>query len=303
MAKLLIALIAAAGLMRGPAPLPPDDDGGIGPRPAQAAVASPSTGEDETDPPASQPAAVGDDEPAADDDPVIRLLDALGHGADDLRAFTASIHYVVEDALLGEKVIRKGELVYRVDSESGDKSFAILFDSKIANGRKRDQLKHYVFSGVWFVEVDHEEKLFIKRQVVVAGEEYDPLKLGEGPFPLPIGQERKEVLARFEVSLIPLPDTGPLAKLKGEAPVDGLRLIPRSGSRAAEDIARIDLFYDRATHLPVGIDLIEINGDRKTARLEDLRRNPPLDEAALAKLSIAEPDPTEWRIDIRELER
>jgi hypothetical protein len=302
MANLLIALIAAAGLLRCPAPLPPADAGGTGPRPAQAAVASPWACEDETAPPAEQPAAAGQDEPA-EDDPVIALLDALERSADDLRTFTASIHYEVEDALLGEKVIRKGELVYRVDPVDGKKSFAILFNSRIANGRKRDQLKHYIFSDGWFVEVDHDEKLFIKRQVVAEGEEYDPLKLGEGPFPLPIGQAREDVLARFDVSLIELPDTGPLAKLKGGKPVDGLRLIPRPGSQAAEDIDRIDLFYDRATHLPVGISIIEVNGDRKTARLEDLRRNPPLDEAALAKLSIEEPDPTEWRIDIRELQR
>ncbi|MDY7109424.1 MAG: hypothetical protein SYC29_12380 [Planctomycetota bacterium] len=303
MATLLIALIAAASLLRGPAPLPPADAGGTGTRPAEAAVASPPDCGDETAPPASRPDTAGEDEPVANDDPVIALLDTLERSADDLRAFTASIHYVVEDALLGEKVIRKGELVYRADPEGGEKSFAILFESRIANGRKRDQLKHYVFSGGWFVEVDHDEKLFIKRQVVAEGEEYDPLKLGEGPFPLPVGQERAEVLARFQVSLLALPETGPLAKLRGETPVDGLRLIPRPGSQAAEDIARIDLFYDRDTHLPIGIDLIETNGDRKTARLGNLKRNPTLSKSALAKLSIDEPDPTEWRIDIRELER
>lgn len=299
MVKLLIALIAATGLMRSPAPLPSDHVEGTEPWHAQAAGAAfvpPSQSGDEPPP-------CGGDQAAGRDDPVITLLDTLERSADDLRTFTASIHYEVEDALLGEKVIRKGELVYRVEPEDREKSFAILFESKIANGRKRDQPKHYIFSGGWFVEVDHQEKLFIKRQVVAEGEEYDPLKLGEGPFPLPIGQPREEVLARFDVSLIELPETGPLAKLKGKKAVDGLRLIPKPGSAAAEDYTRIELFYDRETHLPVGIDLIEVNGDRKTARLEDLQRNPPLDEAALAKLSITEPDPTEWRIDIRELER
>lgn len=299
MVKLLIALIAATGLMRSPPPLPFDQVEGTEAWPAQAAGAAfvpPSKSGDEPPP-------CGGDQAAVDDDPVIALLDTLEHSAADLRSFTASIHYEVEDALLGEKVIRKGELVYRVEPEGGEKSFAILFESKIANGRKRDQLKHYVFSDGWFVEVDHQEKLFIKRQVVAEGEEYDPLKLGEGPFPLPIGQPREEVLARFDVSLIELPETGPLAKLKGKTAVDGLRLIPKPDSAAAKDYAHIELFYDRDTRLPVGIDLIEVNGDRKTARLEGLQRNPLLDEAALAKLSIIEPDPTEWRIDIRELEQ
>lgn len=299
MVKLLIALIAAAGLSRSPSLLSSDQVEGTEAWPAQAAGAAfvPPTQSGDEPPPC------GGDQSAGRDDPVITLLDTLERSADDLRTFTASIHYEVEDALLGEKVIRKGELVYRVEPESGKKSFAILFESKIANGRKRDQLKHYIFSGGWFVEVDHQEKLFIKRQVVAEGEEYDPLKLGEGPFPLPIGQPREDVLARFEVSLIELPETGPLAKLKGKTAVDGLRLIPKPGSAAAKDYAHIELFYDCDTRLPVGIDLIEVNGDRKTARLEGLQRNPLLDEAALAKLSIIEPDPTEWRIDIRELEQ
>jgi hypothetical protein len=307
MAKLLLALIAATGLMRCPAPLPSDEVEGTEPWQAQAAGAAflPPGGQCEqtAEPPAAQPDEAGEGEPGPADDPVVALLDTLEHSAADLRSFTASIHYEVEDALLGEKVIRQGELVYRVEPASGEKSFAILFQSRIANGRKRDQLKHYVFSGGWFVEVDHDEKLFIKRQVVAEGEEYDPLKLGEGPFPLPIGQPRDDVLARFEASLIELPETGPLARLKGRIEVDGLRLIPKPGVPAAEDFVRIDLFYDRATHLPAGINLVEVNGDRKTARLGDLQRNPPLDEAALAKLSVAEPDPAEWRIDIRRLER
>lgn len=307
MAKLLIALIAATGLMRCPAPLPSDEVEGTEPWQAQAAGAAPLSPGDQCEQPAEppterpEPASEGESGPA--DDPVVALLDTLEHSAADLRSFTASIHYEVEDALLGEKVIRQGELVYRVGPASGEKSFAILFQSRIASGRKRDQLKHYVFSDGWFVEVDHDEKLFIKRQVVAEGEKYDPLKLGEGPFPLPIGQPRDDVLARFDVSLIELPETGPLAKLKGRMEVDGLRLIPRPGVAAAEDFLRIELFYDRDTHLPAGINLLEVNGDRKTARLGDLRRNPPLDDAALAKLSIAEPDPKEWRIDIRRLER
>jgi len=253
---------------------------------------------------ADTPAATADptDEPPGDD-PVIRLLTELEGGAADLRAFTADIVYEVEDALLGEKVVRKGELIYRARPETKQKSFAILFDTVIENRRKREKLKHYIFSGRWLVEVDHDEKLFIKREVVPPGEDFDPLKLGEGPFPLPIGQPKDEVLARFDVTLCPLPDTGILRRLAGAVEVDGLKLIPKADTAAAEDVERIDVFYDRATRLPVGVNLIETNGDRKTARLDNVKRNPALGEVDLAKLSITEPDPTQWHIDIRPLER
>ena len=43
----------------------------------------------------------------------------------------------------------------------------------------------------------------------------------------------------------------------------------------------------------------ESNGNRKTVRLMQAQRNPKLDETQLAKLSIQDPDPAQWRIDIR----
>jgi len=43
--------------------------------------------------------------------------------------------------------------------------------------------------------------MFQKRQVVAPGESFDPLSI-DGPFPLPLGQKRETVLARFDVKLI-----------------------------------------------------------------------------------------------------
>ncbi len=277
---------------------------------AGLAACPPATGMvDETPPPAaSQP-----EQPPAEttapvvntqeeQDPAVALLDTLEQSARDLHTFTASIHYEVIAAFVDSKVIRKGELIYRVEPVDKKKSFAILFDTEIADNRKRERLNHYIFSDRWFVEVDHQEKLFIKREVVEPGEDFDPLKLGEGPFPLPIGQARDDVLARFDVSLIELPDYGPLAKLRGKVEVDGLLLTPKPKTQAADDYKRIALFYDRETRLPIGVEITEINDNRKTARLGDLQRNVELDADAMGKLSIASPDSKDWHIDIRPLQ-
>jgi hypothetical protein len=294
-------LFVTSGLMPGCAsPLPTDVEENREPRPPQTAgVATAPTTDDET------PAAAGDkeDDQAGEDDPVITLLETLESSAADLRTFTANVHYVVEDALEGDRVIRKGEIIYRVDPDNDEKAFAILFNSVIEDNRKRDRKSHYVFSGRWFAEIDHEQKLFIKREVVAPGEDFDPLKLGEGPFPLPIGQEKDEVLARFDVAPAELPEEGPLAKLKGTTEVDGLLLIPKKGTSAAEDFERIELFYDRQTHLPVGVAVTETNGDLKIARLDYLKRNVELDGAALKNLDVTEPDPRVWRVEVRRLER
>ncbi|UCD74382.1 MAG: hypothetical protein JSV91_11395 [Phycisphaerales bacterium] len=229
------------------------------------------------------------------DDPVVSLLDELEGSAADLTTFTADVLYQTEDALLGQKVSRRGAIAYAVEAETNRKKFAIRFNQIIESGRLRERQKHYIFSDRWLVEIDHAEKTFIKREIVPPGKEFDPLKLGEGPFPLPIGQARADVLARFDVGLIELPEEGSLARLRDTLQVHGLRLKPKAGTAEAEDYDHIDLFYDKNTLLPAGVEVIETNGDRKIARLENLKRNPELED----DFNVAEPDPTVWRIDVR----
>lgn len=238
-------------------------------------------------------------EETAPADPVADLLLKLEKSAADLHSFTADVLYQTEDALLGQQVTRKGSIIYRVVPDTDRKSFAILFDQTIESGRLRERRKHYIFDNRWLVEVDHAEKTFIKREIVPPGRSFDPLKLGEGPFPLPVGQSREEVLARFDATLLELPAEGALAKLADTTQVHGLRLVPKVDSADESDIDHIDLFYDRQSLLPVGVEVIATNDDRKTARLENLRKNPALTDEQLKSISTAEPDPTEWRIDVR----
>lgn len=245
-------------------------------------------------PPPQEPAAA---QPTVRGNPVDSLLDKLERSAADLNAFTAKVTYDKQDAVLDRLERRTGELVYRLDPQTKRKTFAILFDSVIAGQRKRNDLKHYIFDGRWLVEINHKEKQFIKREIVAPGKELDPLKLGEGPFPLPIGQARADVLARFDVTPAEVPQEGPLKDLKN---VEGLTLVPKPGTREARDFAKVVLFYDKQTSLPIGIHTMEPDGgDEKTILLGDVQRNPQLDEAALGKLNIHEPDPREWKIDVR----
>jgi len=229
-------------------------------------------------------------------DPVYDLLGRLERSAKDLHAFTAKIAFEKEDGLVGRTELRTGELIYRLDQDTQEKSFAILLDAVIINNVRRPSEKNYIFNGRWLVEVDPSQRQFIKREVVPPGQQLDPLKLGEGPFPLPIGQPRDEVLARFDVSPATLPATGMLQHLEN---VEGLLLVPKPGTQEAREYERVELFYDRDTLLPVGINAVEVRGNRQTVRLSDIKRNPALDEATLAKLDIREPDPREWRIDVR----
>ncbi len=238
-------------------------------------------------------------------DPVEALLDRLERSAEDLRDFQAKIRYYIWDAVLEEKQIRSGELIYQVDPDDRSKRFAILFDTFVFSNRQEKESKHYIFADGWLVEVDHNRKQFIKRQIVAPGEEFDPLKLGEGPFPLPIGQPKTEVLARFDVKLLDAPSDPLLAKMLIDRDVQGMVLFPKPNTSEAEKFQRVELFYDRATMLPVGINAVAAgaidpddpnSSSRKTVLLTNLKRNEGVDES---KLSIAEPDKRQWDIDIR----
>ena len=280
----LVILIMSATLGRcGPAPAPATaaDE-------AEAATAAPAVVLALADPP---PRVIHADPETADD-----LLARLERSASDLRDFQAGVTYWKWDSVLERDEIRQGEVVYQVDPVNGTKRFAILLERLIVGNRARTLRKHYVFDGTWLVEIDHDSRMFIKRQIVPPGKRFDPLKLGEGPFPLPIGQTRDEVRARFEVERLDRPRNETLAKRLSGKRVDGLRLVPKPHTPQAKDIREVEIFYDAATLLPVGISLREIDGDRKTVVLQDVQRNAGVDAG---KLSIEEPDPAEWHIDVQ----
>jgi hypothetical protein len=233
-------------------------------------------------------------------EPAHAVLDRVERDGAAIRAFTATVYYEHWEDLLARREIRTGQIIYEAEPAAAvaRRSFAILFDRLIVGDRAQRQQKHYIFSDRWLVEVDHEARQFIKRELVPPGRRIDPLKLGEGPIPLPIGQPKHEVLARFDVAMIDVPEEGPLRDL---ANVDGLRLVPKPDAPEARDYMHIDLFYDRETALPLGIAIMEVGDNRKTIRLRDVERKVELAPEQRAMISIAEPDPREWAIDVQPL--
>jgi len=154
----------------------------------------------------------------------------------------------------------------------------------------------WVFDGEWFVERDNDRKQIIKRQVVPPGERFDPFSLKEGVFPMPIGQPKDDVLARFDVEMIDLAAGGQdsfLAKFLKDDNVWGLKLVPDPGTPAAEEFAMVHLFYDRALKVPVGIDVFKPGGNRDTILFLVPKRNEGVDEAVF-DTSLPE-DGTGWK--------
>lgn len=239
---------------------------------------------------------------------VEELLDALEHATDALKDFSASVAYEKFDAVTNGAVLQYGRLLY-VKGAAGTPGtkLGVFFDEYVdAGGRKDDTLEQrFIFADGWLCEVDPKIKQFIKRQIVPPGQSFDPLKLGEGPIPLPIGQRKSEVLRRYIVSTPPMSDARLLQGLKPES-VRPLRLVPMTAGAGQcadasdpNDFAQIDLFYDAETLLPVGVVATSPNGDRKTVKLSKLVRNGGMTADDQAMLSVETPSAKDWKIDVR----
>lgn len=210
-----------------------------------------------------------------------------------IESLTADVSYFRTDPILDRREIRTGRLLFqKVDKK---REAAILFDTLIIGSRRETKQKHYIFSGRWMAEVDHDRKQFIKRELVAPGNDaIDPFELGSGPIPLPIGQTKESVLDKFEVTLVEVPTEGPLAKLDED--VIGLHLVPK----LKNEWEYINLFYDVETWLPVGVETVEVDGTKRVSRLTNIQVD-TLSESDLKLLSIETPDPKTWSIDVQVL--
>lgn len=119
---------------------------------------------------------------------------------------------------------------------------------------RRTENRTFIFDGEWFVERQPDSKQIHKRQIVPPGQLVDPLAIGQGPFPIPIGQRREEILARFTAELAK-PDDFPDKDRAGGVPEylkDSfqLKLTPKPGTDEAQQFQEVRIWYRRPDLLP-----------------------------------------------------
>lgn len=244
------------------------------------------------------------------------LLEALERADASLRTLEADVVYDKTFDIGGDRQIRRGRLYYSDNKGEGKaraRKFAVYFNQLIVGRRLEKEPKVYIFDGQWLVEKLPTQKQFIKRQIVGEGQEFDPLKIGEGPMPIPIGQRKDETLARFNAELLgpevglPEPEEGEEVAAKAlrehVAGTMQLRLTPRSGSEEARDFLEVRLWYRRvegaeaasASFLPVMARTVSKAEDVSLVRLTNVTMNMAMDESLLDTT----PPGAGWNVDIR----
>lgn len=299
----IAAVIAAANAQS--APVTPEPT-----KPAQdSTVTPPSTAPDPTKPDATKPEVTKPGTSAKSEVSTKSTTDAareraeaflgeLEKTATTISSMSGTLTLEKFDALGEETDQRMGRLV--LDGKDGKRRIAIRFEEYIdGSGRLDRSVLHYIVADGWLCEIDHTNKSFTKRQIARPGEEFDPLALGNGPVPLPIGQKKADVLARFDVTETEIPADIPL--LGSLQDVAAMRLVPKPGSEAAQELENVDLFYDRTTLAPVGVVMREKNGNRTVARVTKPVVNGDVKAEDRALLEIPVLDPKDWAHDVKPL--
>ena len=152
-------------------------------------------------------------EPTHPDPEVDRILTELETADRGMRDLRAQIVYDRIDRTLGDRQYRSGELLFRDRTPEGQtqragmRSFVVRFDRYADLDVQRELNESWAFDGRWLIERNDDDKTFRKREITRVGEEVDPLRLGEGPLPIPIGQRKSDILERYEVELVELTDS------------------------------------------------------------------------------------------------
>src|SRR5688572_23553537 len=215
--------------------------------------------------PAKKPAPpAGGDGKLSPDSSVDRVLDALDRRGRGLKEFVADVALKEEDDL-GLSSTRKGKVWHQRQGED-DSRIRVVFDTREDEENVYDEKLEYMLDDGWLLDRDFKKKIEVRRQVLKPGEKLNLLKLGEGPFPLPIGQDKKEVKRLFDVTKIAPADGDPPASVH-------LQLKPKKGTEFAKKFDLMDVWVDEKSEFPVRIDMTTQASFKSTA-LTNLKVNP-----------------------------
>src|SRR5688572_7965450 len=220
------------------------------------------------------------------DSDVDRILDALDARGEDLRSLAADVKLRETDTTTGDDVVRDGRFALELRPDGAARS-RIVFEKRTANNRVTEEKIEYLLDGQNLIDRAYRTKTQVTRQVLRPGERLNLLKLGEGPFPLPIGQDKEEVHRLFDVKKV--------APTKDDPPnTVHVQLTPKPGSQFADRFSEIHAWVDLEDHMPKRIETVDANGVTvRTTDLSNVRINENLGEETFRLEKI---DEQQWNL-------
>jgi outer membrane lipoprotein-sorting protein len=194
------------------------------------------------------------------------VLDALDARGKSLQDFTATVKLTDTNDSVGDSTSNTGTVVLQKKS-ADDARIRVAFTRREADDKIFPVDRQFTLDSGQLVERDYQEKKETRRQVLKPGQKLDLFKLGEGPFPLPLGQPRQDVEKLFDVMKI-----DPVA---GDPPgTVHLQLTPKPKSQFAGQFKTIDVWVDPKSAMPIQIQTVDPNvTTTKTTELKDIKIN------------------------------
>ncbi len=194
------------------------------------------------------------------------VLEQLHTRGNDLKTLAADVKLMTADTELGDADwdTRTGRLVVERKTD-GDTRLRASFAKRERGKRVEEARKDYLLDGVQLIERDYATKRQVTRIVRKPGEKLDLFKLGEGPFPLPIGQSPDEVKKEFDVK--------PAKPEKPNPDLTYIELVPRKGRPIADKFSSIVVGVNKEGW-PVEVVTLDKNQTLTTrAELSNIRIN------------------------------
>lgn len=175
--------------------------------------------------------------------------------------------------------------------------FQIDFAEVEFDNQRQSDKRSFIFDGRWYVERDPQLKQIMKREIVPAGQQIDPLAIGSGPFWIPIGQKKDQILERFDAQLLPPAEGFPAEA--GAIPswvseTVQLRLVPKRAVEEARNFREVRIWYRAADLLPRMARTVDSSDATTEVFLTDMAVNKPLPKGTFDTTT-----PTGWVEDIK----
>ena len=200
------------------------------------------------------------------------VLDALDRRGQNLNSLSADVKWTETDPALAVSFTRGGKFWLENRPDGSSRAHA-LFTRREDGNRVKEEKIEYLLDGPKLIDRNYQRKTQVTRIVLRPGEKMNLLKLGEGPFPLPIGQKREDVYKSFDATKAdPSKDDPP-----GTVHV---RLVPKPGTSLANKFKTIDVWVNLEQQLPQRITTLSKNETtEQTTELSNLRLNAGVNDA------------------------
>ncbi|HYE17849.1 MAG TPA: hypothetical protein VEA69_05365 [Tepidisphaeraceae bacterium] len=223
--------------------------------------------------------------PLAPDADLDTVLDALHKRGEGLKDFSADVKLTTSSDQDGSGTEQAGTVVYQNRENATARVRVSFATSTTINdaGKAGTTVKKpldYMLQDGWLTDRDYTKKLEVRRQVLRPGQQMNLLKLGEGPFPLPIGQPKEEVKKQFDV-------TKPAASADDPKNTIHLVLTPKPGTQFAKRIKTLHVYVDRDSHFPTRIEANEKSQSTRSTELTNLKINAGVADADFALEDIS----------------